>query len=371
MLIETCIVGQYFLDHKFYAALLVTYSLPSRLDITNDVGTNKSKKFRPISRRLFAWPLTYQCFNTCNVDVSAGTISCVNVSISTRVSNISKLWQILYNVLLELQWFACMLIWTTEHMLDIIFKPYQLEWHPHPTLFYHFCLVHRYTVYPKKYAHGFIVLCFVVVMQSFIMNSHEVFIHIHQGCFAGTGTIVRLPQCQWSKPDGYGKSSQCITTTKHSKAKTASIFLGIYCTGQFIISLLFQHVCFTLKYQYSMPFVYHTSRIKRGHIITSIHLYTITVLSVHDFLSFVYYSKCYICLATFYVVPHMSNHIRSINWIWVLWWEIEINLFPFYHCGRAIKFRPILSWFNWKKCTNKCLRTLFHRTGDELNCRWH
>ena len=84
-------------------------------------------------------------------------------------------------------------------------------------------------VYPKKYAHGFVVLCFVVVMQSFIMNSHEVFIHIHQGCFAGTGAIVRLPQCQWSKPDGYGKISQCIATTKHSKAKTVCIFLGIYC----------------------------------------------------------------------------------------------------------------------------------------------
>ena len=86
-----------------------------------------------------------------------------------------------------------------------------------------------HTVYPKIYAHGFVVLCFVVVMQSFIMNSHEVFIHIHQGCFAGTGAIVRLPQCQWSKPDGYGKTSQCITTTKHSKAKTVCIFLGIYC----------------------------------------------------------------------------------------------------------------------------------------------
>ena len=86
-----------------------------------------------------------------------------------------------------------------------------------------------YTVYPKKYAHGFVVLCFVVVMQSFIMNSHEVFIHIHQGCFAATGAIVRLPQWQWSKPDGYGKISQCITTTKHSKAKTVCIFLGIYC----------------------------------------------------------------------------------------------------------------------------------------------
>ena len=92
------------------------------------------------------------------------------------------------------------------------------------------------TVYPKKYAHGFVVLCVVVVMQSFIMISHEVFIHIHQGCFAGTGAIVRLPQCQWSNPDGYGKISQCITTTKHSKAKTVCIFLGIYCTQQIKIS---------------------------------------------------------------------------------------------------------------------------------------
>ena len=92
--------------------------------------------------------------------------------------------------------------------------------------------LHRSTVYPKKYAHVFVVRCFVVVMQSFIMNSHEVFIHIHQGCFAGTGAIVRLPQCQWSKPDGYGAISQCITTTKHSKAKTVCIFRGIYCRNR-------------------------------------------------------------------------------------------------------------------------------------------
>ena len=70
------------------------------------------------------------------------------------------------------------------------------------------------TVYPKKYAHGFVVLCFVVVMQSFIMNSHH----------------NELPQCQWSKPDGYGKISQCITTTNHSKTVTVCIFLGVYCS---------------------------------------------------------------------------------------------------------------------------------------------
>ena len=50
--------------------------------------------------------------------------------------------------------------------------------------------------YIPRNMHTVLLLCFVVVMQSFIMNSHEVFIHIHQGCFAGTGAIVRLPQCQ-------------------------------------------------------------------------------------------------------------------------------------------------------------------------------
>ena len=56
-----------------------------------------------------------------------------------------------------------------------------------------------HTVYPKKYAHGFVVLCFIAVMQSFIMNSHEVFIHIHQGCFAGTGAIYNHNKAQQSK----------------------------------------------------------------------------------------------------------------------------------------------------------------------------
>ena len=87
------------------------------------------------------------------------------------------------------------------------------------TLRYIWFVVGTATVYPKKYAHGFVVLCFVVVMQSFIMNSHEVFIHIHQGCFAGTGAIVRLPQCQWSKPDGYGKNQSMYNHNKAQQSK--------------------------------------------------------------------------------------------------------------------------------------------------------
>ena len=114
------------------------------------------------------------------------------------------------------------------------------------------------TVYPKKYAHGFVVLCFVVVMQSFIMNSHEVFIHIHQGCIAGTGAIVRLPQCQWSKPDGYGKISQCITTTKHSKAKTVCIFLGIYYIFHpSILKCLLDYMHCSLRIYYLLIFIHY------------------------------------------------------------------------------------------------------------------
>ena len=109
-----------------------------------------------------------------------------------------------------------------------------------------------FTVYPKKYAHGFVVLCFVVVMQSFIINLHEVFIHIYQGCFAGTGAIVKLPQCQWSKPDGYGKISQRITKTKHSKAKTVCIFLGIYCIHPYSLWLFHWHSGLTHPQQKTM-----------------------------------------------------------------------------------------------------------------------
>ena len=86
------------------------------------------------------------------------------------------------------------------------------------------------------------------------MNSHEVFIHIHQGCFAGTGAIVRLPQCQWSKPDGYGKISQCITTTKHSKAKTVCIFLGIYCIS--FIWLMSRHTWGNTQYAQNITILF-------------------------------------------------------------------------------------------------------------------
>ena len=145
-----------------------------------------------------------------------------------------------------------------------------IYWKKYTYIFFHqsdliwfkenFELTHNHdTVYPKKYAHGFVVLCFVVVMQSFIMNSHEVFIHIHQGCFPGTGEIDRLPQCQWSKPDGYGKISQCMTTTKHSKAVTVCIFLGIYCK---CLSFHSRNLCILSTYIYGcFPNCFHIQKL--------------------------------------------------------------------------------------------------------------
>ena len=110
------------------------------------------------------------------------------------------------------------------------------------------------------------------------MNSHEVFIHIHQGCFAGTGAIVRLPQCQWSKPDGYGKISQCITTTKHSKAKTVCIFLGIYCMllpwDYIRYSVCYSILLSTFKWYHQLPPAFcagFCSRVDLGIAVLSVH----------------------------------------------------------------------------------------------------
>ena len=148
---------------------------------------------------------------------------CVTLSISHARHKLSKLYTLF-----------CVILYHVKEAKWVTLTNY-MKWGKH---------AQHTTVYPNKYAHGFVVLCFVAVMQSFIMNSHEVFIQIHQGCFAGTGAIVRLPQCQWSKPDGYGKISQCITTTKRSKAKTVCIFLGIYCTpkANSVLELLHRNI---------------------------------------------------------------------------------------------------------------------------------
>ena len=62
-----------------------------------------------------------------------------------------------------------------------------------------------HTVYPRKYTHGFVVIfLFVSVIFYFIGDICDVFTCILQGYFTGTGAIIWLPQCQWSKLEEYG-----------------------------------------------------------------------------------------------------------------------------------------------------------------------
>ena len=45
-------------------------------------------------------------------------------------------------------------------------------------------LIH--TVHPIQNAHGFALLCLAVVMLAVLVDSHDAFTHILQGCFTGT-----------------------------------------------------------------------------------------------------------------------------------------------------------------------------------------
>ena len=96
--------------------------------------------------------------------------------------------------------------------------------------------VHQiFTVYPKKYAHS--LLCFALLwlcnrLKWIHMKYLSIFIRV---------ALLALPQCQWSKPGGYGKISQCITTTKPSKAATVCIFLGIYCIVKMLQKIVFRY----------------------------------------------------------------------------------------------------------------------------------
>ena len=83
------------------------------------------------------------------------------------------------------------------------------------------------TVYPIEYEQEFVVFCLVVDILRFSVDSWELFTHIRQGYFTGTGAIVRLPQCQWSNPERHRSLVLYQTTTDHNKSRT--IIFGVYC----------------------------------------------------------------------------------------------------------------------------------------------
>ena len=80
-----------------------------------------------------------------------------------------------------------------------------------------------YTVYPKKYAHGF---CFVVVMHWLIFPYPSGLLHWH----CSNLTIAPVPAKQtwwiWINASCEFIMNDCITTTKQSTTKPCAYFLG-------------------------------------------------------------------------------------------------------------------------------------------------
>ena len=90
-------------------------------------------------------------------------------------------------------------------------------------------------------------LCLVLLWSYYqFLVSHIIclFPLIFQGCFTGTGAIVRLPQCRWSNPEGYGYITvigSYLITAKHNELLTMCIILGT--CGMYCIYILIFRVC--------------------------------------------------------------------------------------------------------------------------------
>ena len=102
-------------------------------------------------------------------------------------------------------------------------------------------------IHPKKYAHelSFVMFCYGFVLVDFT--------HILQDHFTSTGAIIRLPQCQWSNPEGYGwinlMNLQCagnVITAKQITTKMCAHFMG--------------HTAYITQYIY----IYITIKVRRG-----------------------------------------------------------------------------------------------------------
>ena len=81
-------------------------------------------------------------------------------------------------------------------------------------------------VYPKKYAHGFDLLCFVLVIHWLIFPYPSGLLHWH----CGNLTIASVPAKQtwwiWINTSCECIMKDCITTTKQSTTKPCAYFLG-------------------------------------------------------------------------------------------------------------------------------------------------
>ena len=82
------------------------------------------------------------------------------------------------------------------------------------------------TVYPKKYAHGFALLCFVVVIHWLIFPYPSGLLHWHCGNLTIAPVPAKWPWWIWINTSCEFIMNDCITTTKQSTTKPCAYFLG-------------------------------------------------------------------------------------------------------------------------------------------------
>ena len=82
------------------------------------------------------------------------------------------------------------------------------------------------TVYPKKYAHGFALLCFVVVIHWLIFPYPSGLLHWHCGNLTIAPVPAKQPWWIWINTSCEFIMNDCIATTKQSTTKPCAYFLG-------------------------------------------------------------------------------------------------------------------------------------------------
>ena len=91
---------------------------------------------------------------------------------------------------------------------------------------YVFLYAVQHTVYPKKYAHGFALLCFVVVIHWLIFPYPSGLLHWHWGNLTIAPVPAKQPWWIWINTSCEFIMNDCITTTKQSTTKPCAYFLG-------------------------------------------------------------------------------------------------------------------------------------------------
>ena len=119
----------------------------------------------------------------------------------------------------------------------------------------------------------FALLCFVVVIHWLIFPYPSGSLHWH----CGNLTIAPVPAKQlwwiWINTSCEFIMNDCITTTKHSKAKTVCIFLGIYCNALTVKNDFYESVQLSQRKKESKSYVFFSDHLYLPHPCVEVRLF--------------------------------------------------------------------------------------------------